>query len=105
MPKRSKNNRKAKMEKRQEMLGSLQAKRSLEERRHETLNILYQLKQQSISSKHEAVKTLVEKMNDYVNLGIDVELSIPFPEMNKTIKGKLPVYKNENPVVYLAVTD
>ena len=101
MPKRHKKSKKEKHVNREQYLSSLQEKRSEQERRHETLNILFQLKKQEYSSNYDAIRTLVEKMNDYVRLGIDIELNIPFPEKNKIIKGKLPIYKNEEPVVFL----
>ena len=101
MPKRHKRNKNQKNVNRSEYLASLQEKRTEQERRHETLNILYQLKQQEYSSNYDAIRTLIGKMNDYVSLGIDIELDIPFPEKNKIIKGKLPIYKIEEPVVFL----
>ena len=75
--------------------------RSEAERRYETLNIIYQLKENNISSDYPAVKTLLQKLNEYVESGETIEFSIPFPELKKVIKGRLPIHKNEEAVVVL----
>lgn len=102
MPKKFKRNKDKKKDRREALLNGLHDKRNEQERRHETLNVLYQIKKLEYPTNTDAIKTLIDKMNDYVSLGIDIELSIPFPEINKTIKGKLPIYKSEEPVVYLS---
>ena len=76
-------------------------KRNEQERRFETLNIIYQLKQNNITSKYPAIRTLLELMNTYVIYGDRIEVNIPFPEMKKRIKGVLASHKYEEVVVVL----
>jgi len=75
--------------------------RNEDERRQESLQILYQLKQNGISSKYPAIHTLIEELTRYVKEGVRIELSIPFPEMNKKIKGVLAVNKREECMVVM----
>lgn len=75
--------------------------RNKDERRQETLNIIYQLKQNNIDSNYPAVKKLVIKLTEYVNSGHRMEFTIPFPEKNKKIKAILPLHKKEECVVVL----
>ena len=75
--------------------------RSIEERRFETLNIIYQLKQNNITSEFPAVRELLKQLNEYVVKGETMQIHIPFPEKNKIIKGTLPAYKSEKPMVML----
>ena len=70
-------------------------------RRLEVLQIIYQLKQNNLSTDYIPIRELMDKLNDYVIKGEKQEFSIPFPEKNKTIKGYLPLYKNEKCVVLL----
>lgn len=75
--------------------------RNKDERRQESLNIIYQLKQNNIDSSYPAVKKLVIKLTEYVNNGHKMEFTIPFPEKNKKIKATLPIHKKEECVVVL----
>jgi hypothetical protein len=76
-------------------------KRNKQERHFETLNIISKLKENNIGTQFEAVKQLLYKLNDYVVIGEKMEFTIPFPEMNKVIKGHMPIYKDEECVVVL----
>lgn len=90
-----------KMEQRKEKKKRAIHIRSKEERRHETLNIIYQMKQNNLTSEHDAIKQLIMKLNEYVEKEETIEFAIPFPEKNKLIKGTLPIMRNEDPVVVL----
>ena len=92
---------KYKIAQRKEKLLKPDEERTIEERRFETLNIIYQLKQNNITSEFPAVRELLEKMNEYVIKGETIEINIPFPEKNKIIKGTLPLFKSEKPMVML----
>lgn len=92
---------KEKMEQRREKQQTTSHIRTKEERRHETLNIIYQMKQNNITSEYDATKQLIMKLNEYVNKEETIEFTIPFPEKNKLIKGTLPIMRNEEPVVVL----
>lgn len=71
------------------------------ERRNESLNIIYQIKQQNLNSKHSAIKHLLELLTAYVLTGIGCNINIPYPEINKTILGELNGEKNKECSVYL----
>jgi len=79
--------------------------RNKDERRHETLNIIYQLRENKIDSSFPAIKTLISKLNDFVNDGHEMHFTIPFPEMNKKIKAELYLHKREKCVVVLKHID
>jgi hypothetical protein len=70
-------------------------------RRIEVLQIIYQLKENNYTSHYPAIKELLVIMDDYVRNGIKKEINIKFPEMNKVIKGVLPIYKDQECVVVL----
>lgn len=71
------------------------------DRRLETLNVIYQLKQNNISSDYLAIRELLEKLTEYVTYGEPMKFTIDFPEMNKVIHGTLPIYKDEECVVVM----
>jgi hypothetical protein len=76
-------------------------KRNKQERHFETINVIAKLKDNNIGTHYPAIKELLYKLNDYVEVGEKMEFSIPFPEMRKVIKGYLPLYKDEECVVVL----
>ena len=96
---------KEKIQKRKEKQLKRYEIRTQEERRFETLNIIYQLKQNGLTGEYSAVKELVGKLNEYVENEKTVDINIPFPEKNKVIKGKLPIMKYEKPMVMLKHLD
>lgn len=79
--------------------------RTYEDRKYESLNIIYQLKQNGLTSEYPAVAELLEKLNTFVLTGINCDIYIPFPEKNKVIKGKLSNHKGEEVVVFLRHKD
>jgi uncharacterized FlaG/YvyC family protein len=72
-----------------------------DERRNESLNIIYQIKQQKLNSKHEAIRHLLELLTVYVQIGLGREINIPYPELNKTILGSLNAEKGRKCNIYL----
>lgn len=71
------------------------------ERRNESLQIIYQLKQNNINSNLSGIRTLLEELSDYVKNGIEKDLTIPLPEMNKNIKCYLPIKRSNKCEVIL----
>lgn len=71
------------------------------ERRMETLNILYRLRENEYSGDYDAVKELIRIMNIYVVEGQDQTIDIPFPEKEKRIVGKLFINKKKENLVKL----
>ena len=70
------------------------------ERRNETLQIIYQLRENNIDSKLPGIARLLQEMTDYVKNGNEKDLIIPLPEMNKNIKCYLPLKRcNKSEVV------
>ena len=92
---------KQRMIERKAKMDAQQSLRTIEERRHETLNIIYQLRQNNLTSEYPAIRKLLEYLSEYVENGDTIEIDIPFPEHNKHIRGKLPAYRNETPVVVM----
>lgn len=63
------------------------------ERRYETLNIIYQMKQNNLHSYYPAIRKLLDLLNIYVKEGKRIIIDIPFPELKKRIIGTLEVNK------------
>ena len=63
------------------------------ERRFETLNIIYQMRENKLHSGYPAIRQLLQILNDYVKDGERKHIDIPFPEMKKRIMGVLEVNK------------
>jgi hypothetical protein len=70
-------------------------------RRNESLNIIYQIKQNNLNSKHSAIRQLLELLTAYVSTGIGCDINIPYPELNKTIMGNLNGEKDKECNVFL----
>jgi len=80
-------------------MNKIKNQRTEVERRLETLNMLYRLKESGYSGNFDAIRGLVEKLNEYVINGKDTEINIPFPEKNKRIIGKLFINKKYESMV------
>lgn len=72
-----------------------------EERQHESLNVIFQLKQNNLTSNDPEIKELLVELNEYVQYGREKDFVIPFPRMNKNIVGKMRPHKNQECVVFL----
>lgn len=70
--------------------------RDEDERRFETLNIIYQLKQNKIDSKIPGIRLLLEYLTNYVKDGKSQTFEIDVPEIQKRIHGKLPILRKMN---------
>jgi len=92
----------SKQERREKLRQSLDEKyRNEHERRIETLQIIYQLKQNNLTHEFSAIRSLLEVMQEYVMKGDRKEIHIPFPEQKKVIKGVLALHKGEDCTVFL----
>lgn len=69
--------------------------RSKEERQAEIKPILLKLRELHLNISYEPIKDLFKQMQTYIQTGTKIELNIPFPEMNVTIKGVLAIQKRE----------
>jgi len=70
--------------------------RSQTERQNEVKPILLKLKELRLNpSAYTSIKTLYQQFQVYIQQGERIELNIPFPEFNVTIKGLLATSKEE----------
>tara|TARA_B100001063_G_C16655612_1_gene498310 strand:+ start:209 stop:496 length:288 start_codon:yes stop_codon:yes gene_type:complete len=69
--------------------------RSKQELQQQVREILTQLKTFEINITYEPIKNLMKLLKTYVNNGQRIKVSIPFPEINRTIIGILAINKKE----------
>jgi|TARA_B110000467_G_C18018543_1_gene314388 hypothetical protein len=91
----NKKNRKNKKERKK------QEYRTKEERQSEVKEILKQLNEFKLKPSYEPVKKLYMKFKEYISEGERIIINIPFPEINRRIKGVLAINKTEDVTVAL----
>jgi hypothetical protein len=69
--------------------------RTKEERQNEIKEILSKLSEFNLNSTYEPIKKLYQKFKEYINEGNRIEVNIPFPEVNRRIKGILAISVRE----------
>jgi hypothetical protein len=70
--------------------------RSQAERQNEVKPILLKLKELHLNpTAYASIKTLYQQLQVYIQQGERIELNIPFPEYNVTIKGVLAIENAE----------
>jgi len=72
-----------------------------EERRTHSREILSNLNAFGATMSYPAVKELMKLLSQYNNFGQRIVVNIPFPEMNRRIKGVLAIHKKEDTWVML----
>tara|TARA_B110000879_G_C11019870_1_gene450486 strand:- start:17 stop:310 length:294 start_codon:yes stop_codon:yes gene_type:complete len=75
--------------------------RSKEERQSEVKHVLEQLNEYQLNTKYEPVKKLYLNFKEYISEGERLIVNIPFPEINRRIKGILAINKREDVVISL----
>ena len=75
--------------------------RTKEERQSEVKNILEQLSEFQLNVTYEPVKKLYLKFKEYISDGERLIVNIPFPEINRRIKGVLAINKREDVTIAL----
>jgi hypothetical protein len=75
--------------------------RSKQERLDEVREIIKQLNTFELNMKYEPVQKLMKLLNNYVKSGDRIKVSIPFPEINRTIRGVLATSKKEEVYIKL----
>jgi hypothetical protein len=70
--------------------------RTKEERQKEIREILKQLSKFELTPRYEPVKELYKQFKQYIDTGDRIEINIPFPMINRRIKGLLAASVNEN---------
>jgi len=75
--------------------------RTKEERQAEVKHILEQLSEFQLNVTYEPVKKLYLKFKEYISDGERLIVNIPFPEINRRIKGILAINKREDVTIAL----
>ena len=75
--------------------------RTKEERTAEVKHILEQLNEFQLNPTYEPVKKLYLKFREYISEGNRILINIPFPEINRRIKGVLAINKREDVTIAL----
>jgi len=70
--------------------------RTKEQRQEEVKEVLNQLNDFDLNIKYEPIKKLYTLFKEYINEDKRIEINIPFPEINRRIKGLLAISINEN---------
>jgi len=70
--------------------------RTKEQRQEEVKEVLNQLNDFDLNIKYEPIKKLYTLFKEYINEDKRIEINIPFPEINRRIKGLLAIGINEN---------
>jgi len=69
--------------------------RTKEERQNEIKEILEKLSEFDLNLNYEPIKKLYQKFKEYIQEGNRIEINIPFPEINRRIKGILAISVRE----------
>lgn len=75
--------------------------RTKEERQEEVKEILNQLSKFDLNLKYEPIKKLYKLFKEYINEDRRIEVNIPFPEIDRRIKGLLAISVRENTLINL----
>jgi hypothetical protein len=75
--------------------------RTKEERQVKVKEVLNQLSSFDLNIKYEPIKKLYILFKEYVNECKRIEVNIPFPEINRRIKGLLAISVNEEVFINL----
>ena len=75
--------------------------RSKQERLNEVREIIKQLNTFDLNMKYQPIQKLMKILNNYVKNGERTKVSIPFPEINRTIRGILATSKKEEVYIKL----
>lgn len=75
--------------------------RTKEERKDEIKKIIKQLSHFELTTIYEPVKKLYALFKNYINEGQKITINIPFPMINRRIKGLLAINVNEKVFVKL----
>ena len=75
--------------------------RSKEERQEEVKNVLTQLSEFELTPAYEPVKKLYGFFRTYIDTGDRIIINIPFPMINRRIKGILAINKSEDVTIAL----
>ncbi len=69
--------------------------RTKEQRQNEVKEIISKLSELKLNTNYEPIKKLYAKFKEYISEGQRMEINIPFPEINRRIKGLLAISVRE----------
>jgi len=75
--------------------------RNKKERQEEVKNIILQLSEFNLNPTYEPIKKLYILFKEYINEDRRIKINIPFPEINRRIKGLLAISKSEEVTIAL----
>ena len=75
--------------------------RNKKERQEEVKNIIIQLSDFNLNPTYEPIKKLYMLFKEYINEDRRIKINIPFPEINRRIKGLLATSKSEEVTIAL----
>ena len=75
--------------------------RNEQERSDEVREIIKQLNTYDLNMKYEPIQKLMKVFKNYIKNGERIKVSIPFPEINRTIRGLLATSKKEKVYIKL----
>ena len=75
--------------------------RTKEQRQEEVKNVLTQLSEFELTPAYEPVKKLYDFFRTYIDTGDRIVVNIPFPMINRRIKGVLAINKREDVTIAL----
>ncbi len=69
--------------------------RTREERQEEARKILAKLTELQLNVTYEPIQMLYKRLNEYIEKGERITVNIPFPEINRRIRGILAISVRE----------
>ena len=79
--------------------------RTKEERKDQIKPILQKLTELNLTIRMPPIKSLLEKIQEYIQEGVEIKLNIPFPSHDSNIKGELAVDKKRETWVVIRPTE
>jgi len=93
------------MDKKEKKRGTSYIEKPREIRVTEVKPIFEKLTEMKLNMTHEPVKKLYKQVNEFLNTGVTQQINIPFPEINRKIKGILSGNAKEQSWVKLEVIE
>jgi len=73
-----------------------------EERKSDITNIIKELAKFELTTRYEPIKRLYTHFKNFIENGVYIKVNIPFPMINRRIKGELMPNKNGDTKICLA---
>ena len=75
--------------------------RNKEQRKKEVANVIKQLNEFDLNMTYKPIQELFKLFKQYIDTGEEIKVNIPFPEINRRIKGLLSISVNEEVTIAL----